>query len=294
MEKYLFTGVATALYTPISNGEIDLGETEKLIGRQLAGGVSALVLLGTTGESATVTRNERKKLISFALSRIRKRVPLIVGTGSNSTALAAELTEEAKDLGADGALVVTPYYNKCTEEGAYLHYRRISETGLPFLVYNVPSRTTIDLSAETLKKISKLPCFYGIKEASADEKSVSGKMDLLTGAVPFYSGSDEKNLWFYRRGAAGAISVASNIKPKTIADIYLNFKNNFTSEAERLDKALQPLYAALFREVNPIPLKAMIGILYGKGQELRLPLTAAEKENVEYFGKLLHTIEDRF
>lgn len=288
MKKLLFTGVATALYTPITNGEIDFEETEKLIGRQIAGGVSALVLLGTTGESATVTREERKKLISFALSRIKKRAPLIVGTGSNSTQLAAELTKEAKDLGADGALVVTPYYNKCTEEGAYLHYRRISEEGLPFLVYNVPSRTTIDLSAETLKRISELPCFCGIKEASSDEKSVSGKMDVLSGSVPFYSGSDEKNLWFYRRGAAGAISVASNIKPKIIADIYNNFKNNYIAEAERLDRIMRPLYAALFCEINPIPLKAMIGILYGKGQETRLPLTEAKKENVEYFRKLLH------
>lgn len=289
MKKILFRGIATALYTPITKGQIDYEELEALIATQIRSGISALVLLGTTGEGSTVTPEERKKIIPFAVRRTGKKIPLLVGTGSNSTSVAVSMTEEAKSLGADGALVVTPYYNRCTQEGLYEHYRAIARVGLPFLMYNVPSRTTVNIEGETAVRLARIGNVVGLKEASSDLTDVEKKLRLLDGKLSVYSGNDELNLWFFARGAAGAISVASNIKPEEITDIYMNFKNNSISVANRENEKLAPLYKALFREVNPIPLKAAISLLRGRGGETRLPLTPAKAETKAYFQSILHT-----
>ena len=283
MKEVIFTGIATALYTPITNGEIDYEEFERLIEFQLRSDIAALVFLGTTGEAATISDEERKSIIGFAVKRVKGRVPVIIGCGSNSTKRAAELTLQAKSLGADCSLSVTPYYNKCSQDGLIAHYFEIEkQSAFPQIVYNVPSRTGVDVSPETYGRLSELYSVVGIKEANKSPEKLVGTFSALNDNIPVYSGADEANRTFYSLGAKGAISVLSNIIPSIISDEYYNFKF-FSDKNARVDNiVISKISKLVFSEVNPIPLKGLIKKLRKRGYELRLPLTEQNEKTQEY------------
>lgn len=283
MKEVIFTGIATALYTPITNGEIDYEEFERLIEFQLRSDIAALVFLGTTGEAATISDEERKSIIGFAVKRVKGRVPVIIGCGSNSTKRAAELTLQAKSLGADCSLSVTPYYNKCSQDGLIAHYFEIEkQSAFPQIVYNVPSRTGVDVSPETYGRLSELYSVVGIKEANKNPEKLIGTFSALNDNIPVYSGADEANRTFYSIGAKGAISVLSNIIPSIISDEYYNFKFFSDKNAKADNIVISKISKLVFSEVNPIPLKGLIKKLRKRGYELRLPLTEQNEKTQEY------------
>lgn len=283
MKEVIFTGIATALYTPITNGEIDYEEFERLIEFQLRSDIAALVFLGTTGEAATISDEERKSIIGFAVKRVKGRVPVIIGCGSNSTKRAAELTLQAKSLGADCSLSVTPYYNKCSQDGLIAHYSEIEkQSAFPQIVYNVPSRTGVDVSPETYGRLSELYSVVGIKEANQSPEKLVGTFSALNDNIPVYSGADEANRTFYSIGAKGAISVLSNIIPSIISDEYYNFKFFSDKNAKADNIVISKISKLVFSEVNPIPLKGLIKKLRKRGYELRLPLTEQNEKTQEY------------
>ncbi len=283
MKEVIFTGIATALYTPITNGEIDYEEFERLIEFQLRSDIAALVFLGTTGEAATISDEERKSIIGFAVKRVKGRVPVIIGCGSNSTKRAAELTLQAKSLGADCSLSVTPYYNKCSQDGLIAHYFEIEkQSAFPQIVYNVPSRTGVDVSPETYGRLSELYSVVGIKEANKSPEKLVETFSALNDNIPVYSGADEANRTFYSIGAKGAISVLSNIIPSIISDEYYNFKFSSDKNAKADNIVISKISKLVFSEVNPIPLKGLIKKLRKRGYELRLPLTEQNEKTQEY------------
>lgn len=283
MKEVIFTGIATALYTPITNGEIDYEEFERLIEFQLRSDIAALVFLGTTGEAATISDEERKSIIEFAVKRVKGRVPVIIGCGSNSTKRAAELTLQAKSLGADCSLSVTPYYNKCSQDGLIAHYFEIEkQSAFPQIVYNVPSRTGVDVSPETYGRLSELYSVVGIKEANQSPEKLVGTFSALNDNIPVYSGADEANRTFYSIGAKGAISVLSNIIPSIISDEYYNFKFFSDKNAKADNIVISKISKLVFSEVNPIPLKGLIKKIRKRGYELRLPLTEQNEKTQEY------------
>ena len=283
MKEVIFTGIATALYTPITNGEIDYEEFERLIEFQLRSDIAALVFLGTTGEAATISDEERKNIIGFAVKRVKGRVPVIIGCGSNSTKRAAELTLQAKFLGADCSLSVTPYYNKCSQDGLIAHYFEIEkQSAFPQIVYNVPSRTGVDVSPETYGRLSELYSVVGIKEANQSPEKLVGTFSALNDNIPVYSGADEANRTFYSIGAKGSISVLSNIIPYIISDEYYNFKFFSDKNAKADNIVISKISKLVFSEVNPIPLKGLIKKIRKRGYELRLPLTEQNEKTQEY------------
>ena len=283
MKEVIFTGIATALYTPITNGEIDYEEFERLIEFQLRSDIAALVFLGTTGEAATISDEERKSIIGFAVKRVKGRVPVIIGCGSNSTKRAAELTLQAKSLGADCSLSVTPYYNKCSQDGLIAHYFEIEkQSAFPQIVYNVPSRTGVDVSPETYGRLSELYSVVGIKEANKSPEKLFGTFSALNDNIPVYSGADEANRTFYSLGAKGAISVLSNVIPSIISDDYYNFKFFSEKNAKEDNTVISKISKLVFSEVNPIPLKGLIKKIRKRGYELRLPLTEQNEKTQEY------------
>ena len=283
MKEVIFTGIATALYTPITNGEVDYEEFERLIEFQLRSDIAALVFLGTTGEAATISDEERKSIIGFAVKRVKGRVPVIIGCGSNSTKRAAELTLQAKSLGADCSLSVTPYYNKCSQDGLIAHYFEIEkQSAFPQIVYNVPSRTGVDVSPETYGRLSELYSVVGIKEANQSREKLVGTFSALNDNIPVYSGADEANQTFYSLGAKGAISVLSNIIPSIISDEYYNFRFFSEKNAKENNTVISKISKLVFSEVNPIPLKGLIKKIRKRGYELRLPLTEQNEKTQEY------------
>ena len=274
MKELPFRGVCTALVTPFSSsGEIDFSALRSLLKRQRGGGVNALVLFGTTGESCTLTEEEKKQI--FAVARQAFDGFLMMGCGSNDTKTALSLAARAKKWGADGVLAVTPYYNKCTQKGVEAYYRAIAEVGLPVLAYNVPQRTGFDLAPETAARLVKDGVIFGVKEALGDVKR--GLLHAL-GGVPFYCGDDLVNLPFYAAGAEGCVSVISNLLPQKTVQIWEAF-STCPSRAERLDKELRPLLLALGAEVNPILIKYALCCLSLCEEWVRAPLTVAEPEH---------------
>lgn len=285
MTKPIFRGVATALYTPFKNEgkNVDYAAFEILIERQLQAGVNSLVVLGTTGESPTVTADERKEIISLVVKHVNGRVPVIVGAGSNCTVTAAKLSREAEKLGANAVLSVTPYYNKCNENGLLRHYAAIaSATDLPIIIYNVPSRTGIDVSPETYAKLAQIKTVAAIKECNTSLEKLNRSIDLTDGEISFYCGSDEVLPDFINSGADGAISVSSNVIPDKIIDIYLKKRSYYETEREFVN--------ALFCDVNPIPVKYVAEVLFGESGDLRLPLTRANKPQREYLTKAMNKL----
>ncbi|CDE21053.1 dihydrodipicolinate synthase 2 [Acidiphilium sp. CAG:727] len=283
MKKTIFEGVATALYTPFNpiNKSVDYGAFSRLINRQLSANVNALVVLGTTGEAATITEEERREIIKFCVKEVNGRIPLIVGSGSNCTATAVKFSREAEESGADGLLVVTPYYNKCNDDGLYAHYSAgAKSTSLPIIVYNVPTRTGFNVKPIVYRKLAEIDNVVAIKEANCCDEQLNGVLDNVKDILAVYCGSDDKLIDVLRRGGKGTISVASNIIPSKIVDYIGDFENYFkTGFYKEIVNILQS-------DVNPIPLKYMVKLLYNEGYGLRLPLTEAKNEVKEAIYKI--------
>lgn len=268
-----FQGVATALITPFQNGAIDLSAFRHQIDLQIAEGIDALVVTGTTGEAVTLDEGEKHALLEAAVERAAGRVPIIAGTGSQSTKTARAAARAAKELGADALLVVTPYYNKGTKEGIVTHYLEIAdETDLPLILYNVPSRTGVNLSIEQLSKLSEHPNIVGIKEASGDIDKGADIAANFPGKLALYSGNDSQLLPILSLGGVGIISVLSNLFPSAAVKLHRLFIAGKIREAAALQARLLPLTRLLFAETNPAPLKCAMAHLSLDSGELRLPL----------------------
>lgn len=282
MKKEIFKGVGTALITPFNNGAVDYVSLKVLLDKQIEAGVDAVVILGTTGEPCTLKANEREKIIKTAISQCRGRVKIIVGCGSNNTHNAKAQYVQAQKLGADGALVVTPYYNKCTQDGLIEHYKCIAGGGkLPIIVYNVPSRTGVNIEPKTLKELTKIDNICGVKEASGNILQVLECFRVIQNDIAIYSGEDSLNYIFSCLGGSGYISVLSNVMPRATKRVFKLIQNGEYEKANILQIKLLPLIKSLFIKVNPIPVKVALSRLGLCKNELRLPLTKLQEEDAK-------------
>ena len=273
MKNCLFTGVATALATPFDDNGVNINEFRNFIDFQIDSGVNALVVCGTTGESSTMTKKEKIDAIKCAIDTTSGRIPVIVGTGSNNTSSAIEMSKIAEELGADGLLVVTPYYNKTTQLGLIEHYKAIaSSVSIPIILYNVPSRTGMNILPETCFELSKLDNIVGIKEASGNISQIAKIAQLCGNDFSIYSGNDDQTLPILSLGGKGVISVLSNVNPKLTCSITNSFFKNAINEARFYQLQALPLIDALFAETNPIPVKEAINMLGFDFGVPRLPL----------------------
>jgi 4-hydroxy-tetrahydrodipicolinate synthase len=266
-------GYASALPTPFAAGRVDANAFQSFCEWQIAEGVSALVVNGTTGEAPTLTRDEQNQLIALALEATRGQVPVIAGAGSNATAHAMEIARDAQILGADGLLVVTPYYNKPSQEGVFRHFRAIHDaTDLPILLYDVPGRTGCPLAIDTICRLAELPRIAGLKDATGDLARPGLLRPLLGERFRLLSGDDGTALDFLAHGGNGCISVLSNLVPKLCNRLYLAGACGEQVEARAIERKLRPLVEALFAESNPVPLKWALGLVGRMSPEVRLPL----------------------
>lgn len=278
-KKLVFEGCATALVTPFKDGKIDFEALARLIDFQIENGAHALVILGTTGESPCVDFDERDEVVAFAKDAIRGRVPMLVGTGTNNTKTSIKLTQSAEKLGADGALLVTPYYNKATQKGICEHYKEIAKsTALPLILYNVPSRTGLRLGCEALEGLCELDSIVGIKEASGDVRDLDEKIKRFGEYFHFYTGCDELIVQSYALGGKGVISATSNVIPSKIATLCELCAKNDAENAKNLALEIAPLVLEMFAEVNPIPVKCALALMRLCENEIRLPLTPSTRE----------------
>lgn len=285
----MFKGVGTALITPFNENGVDYDSYEKLINYQIENGVDALIVCGTTGEPATMTAEERNKTIATAIEVINKRVPAIVGTGANSTRIAIDNSISAEKMGADALLVVTPYYNKCTQNGLIAHYTAIAESvNTPIFMYNVPGRTGVNIQPKTAKALASVKNIVAIKEASGNVAQVMELARLIEGTgLMLYSGDDALNLPILSLGSNGVISVASNVIPKVMHDIVAEFHKGNIELSRSMHYKYLPLLNGLFVETNPIPVKYVASKMGLCKNILRLPLTPIEKENAAKLDSIL-------
>ena len=282
----LFTGCATALVTPfLPDGSLDEEALRRLISLQLDAGIDALVLLGTTGEPCTLNMDERERVIAVGLEAAGGRIPVLVGTGSNDTRRAIEYARQARKFGAQGQLSVTPYYNKTTQNGLIRHYSAILDScDLPMILYNVPSRTGMSMSPDTLAQLAVHPNVAGLKEASGDLSLATDFIQRTHGELPLYCGNDDLIVPLMALGAAGAISVCSNILPLQTRLITFACRNGCFDEASDAQQALLPLMRALFAQVNPIPVKAalaMMGLIHDVVRLPRVPKDEPQRSRVQ-------------
>lgn len=277
MKKTVFTGAATALVTPLNEKGVDYEAFGRLIDWQIESGIDALVAAGTTGESSTLTDEEHRKVISFCVERANHRVPVIAGTGSNDTDYAIELTKYACSAGADGVLLVTPYYNKATQKGLIKSFAMIADAStVPCILYNVPTRTGCNLLPETVAVLGEHPNICGIKEASGNISQIAKTIALCKDKMDVYSGNDDQIVPILSLGGKGVISVLSGLLPKETSEMCRLFFEGNTKKAAEMQLEYLPLIDALFCEVNPIPAKAAMSAMgYGENY-LRLPLTPME------------------
>ncbi|MFT6220083.1 MAG: 4-hydroxy-tetrahydrodipicolinate synthase [Rickettsiales bacterium] len=275
----LFSGLYTALITPFQNDKIDEVAFEKLIEFQIKNGVDGIIPCGTTGESPTLTHGEHNLAIDLAVKIANKRVKVIAGTGSNSTAEAIMTTSYAKKAGVDAALVVAPYYNKPTAEGIYQHFKAINDNcDIPVIVYNIPGRSIVNISDENLAELSKLKNIVGVKDATGDLARVATLRLLVDKDFTIFSGDDTTAVGFNAMGGSGMISVAANIVPKLCSDLQKATKNGDYKTALEIQDQLTPLNLAMFSETNPIPVKYAASLMGICQQEIRLPLTNPSAE----------------
>ena len=276
-KETIFTGAASALVTPLNENGVDYENFGRLIDWQIESGIDALVICGTTGEGSTLTDEEHRECIRFAVERTAKRVPVIAGTGSNDTAYAIDLTEFSCKVGADAMLVVTPYYNKATQNGLYKHFTMIADAStVPVILYNVPGRTGCNLLPKTVARLAEHPNIVGVKEATGNMAQMVEIMHLCGDKIDVYSGEDALTVPMMAMGGAGTISVLSNVAPREAVAMTDACKAGDFKTAARMQCDLLPLTNALFSEVNPIPAKAAVSAM-GFGEEhLRLPLTPME------------------
>ena len=274
----IFRGVATALVTPLTENGVDYNQFGRLIDWQIDEGVNALVVCGTTGESSTLTDEEHREAIRFCVERTNGRIPVIAGTGSNDTAYAIELTRFACEAGADACLVVTPYYNKATQNGLVAMYNAVADASTkPIIVYNVPSRTGCGIQPATYAKLAQHPNIAAIKEANGNISSIVETQSLLQGALDIYSGNDDQIVPILAMGGQGVISVLSNVLPRQTVELCDKFFAGDVAGAARMQCDMLDLINALFCEVNPIPVKAGMEMLGICSDEVRLPLAKADE-----------------
>jgi len=287
----MFKGSNVALITPFKNNELDVDAYLKLIHYHLENGTNGLVPAGTTGESPTLNHKEHEKVIELCINEAKGRIPVIAGTGSNSTEEAVSLTKHAEKAGADGALVVTPYYNKPTQEGLYQHYKKINDnTNIPIIIYNIPSRCVIDMSVDTMARLFELKNIVGVKDATGDLNRLDDTIKKLGSEFIQLTGEDGLAFKFNKRGGVGIISVTANIAPKLCSDMQKYSKSNLENEikeAEKIDQILQPLHKSLFIESNPAPTKYAAKLLGLCSDEIRLPLVNIKNETEEEVKKAL-------
>jgi 4-hydroxy-tetrahydrodipicolinate synthase len=284
----MIQGAIVAIVTPFRNGKVDEEALRRLIEEQIMAGTDGIAPCGTTGESTTLSHEEHDRVIEITVDAVKKRVPVIAGTGSNSTAEALRLTKHAWEAGADAALIVCPYYNRPTQEGLYLHYRAIAEeVPVPIIVYNIPGRTGTNMLPETLARLAKIPNIIGVKEASGSIKQMSD-MILLCGAdFDVLSGDDIFTLPLLALGGKGVISVISNVVPGDMAGMVDAFAAGDLEKARQLHYRMSPLIDALFIETNPIPVKAALAMMGKIAYELRLPLCRMAEKNEAALKKVM-------
>ena len=287
----MFKGSNVALITPFKDNNLDEENYIKLINFHLKNNTNGLVPAGTTGESPTLSHKEHEKVIELCINEVNGKIPVIPGTGSNSTEESIALTKHAENAGADGVLVVTPYYNKPTQEGLYQHYKAINDnTSLPIIIYNIPSRCVIDMSVDTMARLFELKNIAGVKDATGDLNRLDQTIKKLGPEFIQFTGEDGLAFEFNKRGGVGIISVTANIAPKLCSDMQKYSKSkseNEIKEAERIDQMLQPLHKSLFIESNPAPVKYAAKLLGLCDDEIRLPLVKIKKETQEEVKKAL-------
>ncbi len=276
----MLKGAITALVTPFKNDRIDEEAYRALIERQIREGIHGLVPCGTTGESPTLSHAEHKRVVSICIDQVKKRVPVVAGAGSNSTAESLELTKHVQGAGADYALIITPYYNKPTQEGLYQHYKTIaSQTRIPIVVYNVPGRTSLNLLPETMARLSELPNIVGLKDATGDLKQGAKTLELCGDKITVLSGDDFTVLPLLAIGGQGVISVVSNVAPADMAGMCNAFFQGDLAAARKLHFKMWPLMEAMFYETNPAPAKTALKLMGKITGEVRQPLCPLSQAN---------------
>lgn len=286
----MFTGSLVAIVTPFRKGKVDERALAELIEWQIAKGTNGIVPCGTTGESATLSHEEHNRVIELTVEVVNRRVPVIAGTGSNSTDEAIALTRHAKRAGADAALLITPYYNKPTQEGLYRHYKAVAESvDLPLVLYNIPGRTGVNMLPATIARLSSIRTIVGVKEGSGSVQQASDIVQLCGDRLTVLAGDDALTLPMMAVGGKGVITVTANLLPTEMAQLVKSFADGKLEEARRLHFKLSPLFAALFYETNPIPVKEALGMMGKIDPELRLPLCPMAQDNRE---KLVRVLKD--
>lgn len=276
----MFKGSITALVTPFKNNQLDQDSYEKFIEFQISNGTNGIVPGGTTGESPTLEYFEHKKIIEIAVKVSNGRIPVIAGTGSNSTKEAIELTKFAENAKADAALIVTPYYNKPTQEGLYQHYKAINDNcGIPIIIYNIPGRSVVDMSVDTMARLFELKNIVGVKDATGDLDRATAQKNKMGNEFIMLTGNDENAYEFNKRGGVGCISVSSNVAPKLCSE-FQKFSNNGNDiEAKKLFDQLLELHHVMFVESNPVPAKYSLSLLKLMEEDVRLPLVTATEDS---------------
>ena len=286
----MFTGSLVAIVTPFRKGKVDERALADLIEWQIANGTNGIVPCGTTGESATLSHDEHNRVIELTVEVVRRRVPVVAGTGSNSTDEAIALTKHAKQAGADAALLITPYYNKPTQEGLYRHYRAVAEAvDLPLVLYNIPGRTGVNMLPATIARLTTLPTIVGVKEGSGSVQQASDLVLMCGDRLTVLAGDDALTLPMMAVGGKGVITVTANIAPAEMAQLVKAFAEGKIEEARRIHFKLSPLFAALFVETNPIPVKEALSLMGKIDPELRLPLCSMAQDTRE---KLVQALKD--
>ena len=284
----IFKGSATALITPFSDNGIDRDSLRRLLNYQIENGTDAVVVLGTTGEPATMTDEEKTEVIKIAVETLKGKVPVIVGTGANSTAQAIKNSVKAEQLGADALLIVTPYYNKATQEGLVRHYTAIADSvNIPIILYNVPGRTGVNMLPKTVKTLCEHKNIRAVKEASGNMEQIQEVIRLVGGSAQVFSGDDSLTVATMALGGDGIISVASNVVPRFVSDMCKAFFDGDLKKAASMQLQMMPLIKVLFSEVNPIPVKKAAEFMGLCSGTLRLPLTEMSNDNAKELIKIL-------
>ncbi|MBN1882299.1 MAG: 4-hydroxy-tetrahydrodipicolinate synthase [Deltaproteobacteria bacterium] len=284
----MFSGALTAIVTPFKKREVDFDSLADLVEFQIDQGISGLVPCGTTGESATLSHEEHHRVVEFVVKQAKGRVPVVAGAGSNSTAEAIALTIHAKEVGADAALVITPYYNKPTQEGLYLHFTTVAkEVNIPIIMYNVPGRTGVNMLPPTVARLSKVKNIVGIKEATGDLRQVSDVIEQAEKDFIVLSGDDFTVLPLIAIGGTGVISVVSNVTPRDMEEMVRRAAAGDWEEARRLHYKIMPVARAMFIETNPVPAKAALGLMGKIDPDVRLPQAPLSDASMETLKKVL-------
>jgi 4-hydroxy-tetrahydrodipicolinate synthase len=288
----MFKGSIVAIVTPFKNGKVDQKALGDLIEWHIKEGTNAIVPCGTTGESATLDYNEHHRVIRFTVEAVNKRVPVIAGTGANATDETIMITREAKKSGADGALLVSPYYNKPTQEGIYRHYEAVAEAvKIPIVLYNVPGRTASNILPSTVARLAEIRNIVAIKEATGDMKQVSEVIRLCGDRITVLSGDDFTTFTLLALGGKGAISVSANVAPKLVSKMFAAWEKGNIQQARKIHYQLEPLNAAMFYETNPIPAKTALAMMKKIKEEFRLPLCEMAPANREKLKKTLKSLK---